>query len=66
MAAAVALETLKIYESDRIVDHVRDVSRRFIERLKGIGRHPLVGLLRQSVFGRLAGYEDVNDAEPAT
>ena len=26
------------------------------------GRHPLVGLLRQSVFGRLAGYEDVNDA----
>ena len=24
-------------------------------------RHLLVGLLRQSVFGRLAGYEDVND-----
>ena len=28
------------------------------------GRHALVGLLRQSVFGRLAGYEDVNDALP--
>ena len=27
------------------------------------GRHARVGLLRQSVFGRLAGYEDVNDAE---
>ena len=27
------------------------------------GHHALVGLLRQSVFGRLAGYEDVNDAE---
>ena len=27
------------------------------------GRHALVGLLRQSVFGRLAGYEDVNDAQ---
>ena len=27
------------------------------------GRHALVGLLRQSVFGRLAGYEHVNDAE---
>jgi hypothetical protein len=27
------------------------------------GRHALVGLLRQSVFGRLAGYKDVNDAE---
>jgi Transposase DDE domain group 1 len=27
------------------------------------GRHRVAGLLRQSVFGRLAGYEDVNDAE---
>src|SRR5262245_1359400 len=27
------------------------------------GRHALAGLLRQSVFGRLAGYEDVNDAD---
>jgi hypothetical protein len=27
------------------------------------GRHPLEGMLRQAVFGRLAGYEDVNDAE---
>jgi hypothetical protein len=27
------------------------------------GRHQLVGLLRQPVFGRLAGHEDVNDAE---
>ena len=27
------------------------------------GRHALVGMLRQSVFGRLAGFEDVNDAE---
>jgi hypothetical protein len=27
------------------------------------GRHALVGTLRQAVFGRLAGYEDVNDAE---
>ena len=26
-------------------------------------RHALVGMLRQSVFGRLAGYEDVNDAD---
>jgi hypothetical protein len=27
------------------------------------GRHDLIGMLRQSVFGRLAEYEDVNDAE---
>ena len=27
------------------------------------GWHGLVGLLRQSVYGRLAGYKDVNDAD---
>src|SRR5829696_1942697 len=27
------------------------------------GRHTLLGQFRQSVFGRLAGYEDVNDAD---
>ena len=26
-------------------------------------RHSLLGMLRQSVYGRLAGYEDVNDAD---
>jgi hypothetical protein len=32
-------------------------------RTRKNGCHRLAGLLRQSVFGRLAGYEDVNDAE---
>ncbi len=32
------------------------------ERTGMNGRHALVGMFRQSVFGRLAGYEDVNDA----
>jgi len=27
------------------------------------GRHRLIGFLRQSIFSRLAGYEDVNDAD---
>ena len=27
------------------------------------GRHGMVGQLRQSVFGRLGGYDDVNDAD---
>jgi Transposase DDE domain group 1 len=26
-------------------------------------RHRLLALLRQAIYGRLAGYEDVNDAE---
>jgi Transposase DDE domain group 1 len=37
---------------------------RFAETRTGKNiRHLLRGLLRQSVFGRLAGYEDVNDAD---
>ena len=43
--------------SDLAGEHLAD------ERTGKNGRHALVGLLRQSVFGRLAGYEDVNDAE---
>ena len=27
------------------------------------GRHGMVGQFRQSVFGRLGGYDDVNDAD---
>ena len=27
------------------------------------GRHGMVGQVRQSVFGRLGGYDDVNDAD---
>ena len=27
------------------------------------GRHSFAGLLRQSIFSRLAGYEDINDAD---
>jgi hypothetical protein len=38
------------------------ISRALPRRCKN-GRHRLAGLLRQPVFGQLAGYEDVNDAE---
>jgi TRAP-type C4-dicarboxylate transport system permease large subunit len=52
----------------RELDDALGLTKMAIERLADArtgrnGRHALVGLLRQSVFGRLAGYEDVNDAE---
>jgi hypothetical protein len=39
------------------------VTKLFDGRRGKNARHTLGGLFRQSVFGRLAGYEDVNDAE---
>jgi Transposase DDE domain group 1 len=52
----------------RELDDALGLTEMAIERLADArtgrnGRHALVGLLRQSVFGRLAGYDDVNDAE---
>ncbi len=52
----------------RELDHVLGLSEIAGEvltdtRTGANGRHALLGQFRQSVFGRLAGYEDVNDAE---
>ncbi len=41
--AAVALETLKIYEEMDLVAHVRKRSKPFLDRLNGFAGHPLVG-----------------------
>lgn len=46
VAAAVAIETLKIYEERDIVGHVRNVTPLFQRRLKGLADHPLVGEAR--------------------
>ena len=46
VSAAVALETLKIYEERDIVSTVRNVAPRFQKRLKALGSHPLVGQAR--------------------
>jgi 4-aminobutyrate---pyruvate transaminase len=43
VSAAVALETLKIYEERDIVGHVQAVSPHFVERIRALGEHPLVG-----------------------
>ena len=39
---------------------------RALERTGTNGRHALLAQFRESVFGRLAGYEDVNDADRLT
>ncbi|AUT71430.1 aspartate aminotransferase family protein [Paraburkholderia hospita] len=59
VCAAVALETLKIYEQDGILEHVRAVTPHFQERVAELGRHPLVGEARG--VGLLAAVELVAD-----
>lgn len=46
VAAAVALETLRIYESDRILDQVRETSPLFLKRLHAFSDRPHVGETR--------------------
>ena len=46
VCAAVALETLKIYEDERIIDHVRRIMPQFQRRVAELGDHPLVGNAR--------------------
>jgi 4-aminobutyrate--pyruvate transaminase len=46
VAAAVACETLKIYEEDRILEHVRAIAPRFAERFRRLAAKALVGEAR--------------------
>ena len=55
VAAAVALETLKIYEDDDILGHVADVGPHFQQRLAALGDHLLVGEARGA--GLIGGLE---------
>ena len=61
VAAAVGVETLKIYEERRILDHVRSVMPHFQERLRQLGNHPLVGEARG--MGLIGAVELVNDKQ---
>ncbi|SDH47932.1 aspartate aminotransferase family protein [Roseospirillum parvum] len=59
VSAAVALETLNIYQERDIVGHVRAVMGRFQERLMALGEHPLVGEARG--VGLIGAVELVED-----
>ena len=59
VAAAVALETLKIYEERDIVGHVRSVMDRLQDGLRSFLGHPLVGEVRG--HGLIAAVELVSD-----
>ncbi len=59
VSAAVALETLKIYEERKIVEHVRAVAPALQDGLRRFATHPLVGEVRG--VGLVAGVELVAD-----
>ncbi|MBT7944231.1 MAG: aminotransferase class III-fold pyridoxal phosphate-dependent enzyme, partial [Alphaproteobacteria bacterium] len=59
VAAAVALETLNIYEERNIVEHVRAHSPRLQEGLRSFANHPLVGEVRG--IGLVGALELVRD-----
>lgn len=59
VAAAVALETLDIYEERDVVGHVRAVAPRFQEMFRSLADRPLVGEVRG--VGLMAGIELVAD-----
>ena len=61
VAAAVALETLRIYDDLRIGDHVRSIAPVALERLAKLGEHPLVGEARG--VGLIGAVELVKDKE---
>jgi 4-aminobutyrate--pyruvate transaminase len=59
VSAAVAMETLKIYEERNILGHVRGLAPTFAKRMRGLADHPLVGEAR--AVGLVGGIEIVRD-----
>jgi len=59
VAAAVALETLKIYQERDIVNVVKQRSERFSQRIDALGNHTLVGEARS--VGLIGAIEFVKD-----
>jgi 4-aminobutyrate--pyruvate transaminase len=59
VSSAVALETIKIYEDRKILDHVRALSPLFMSELRSFADHPLVGEVRGT--GLIGALELVKD-----
>ena len=59
LGAAVALETIKIFEDENILDHVRGVSFRFREKMKELNNFSIVGNTRS--IGLIGGIELVQN-----
>ena len=64
VACAMALETLKIYQERRIVEHVREMSPLMLSGLEAFRDHPLVGDVRG--VGLFAGVELMKDGKTRT
>lgn len=61
VAAAVAIETLNIYEERNITEHVKSLNILFQQRLDQLAEHPLVGQARG--VGLIGALEIVKDKE---
>jgi 4-aminobutyrate--pyruvate transaminase len=59
VSAAVGVETLKIYDEIRLLDHVREVAPVMQQRLRDLGEHPLVGEARG--IGLIGAIELIED-----
>ena len=65
LACAVALETLRIYESDDIVGHVQRVAPRFKQGLQRFAGHEIVGHVRAlGLIGAIELAEDPKQRKP--
>jgi len=59
VGCAVAVKTLEIYQRDGIMEHVRKVAPKFLQRLTRLAEHPLIGEARG--VGLIGGIEFVKD-----
>ena len=65
VACAVALETLRIYESDRVVEHVQRVAPRLQAGLRKYIGHPIVGDVRGlGLIGAIELAQDPKSRQP--